>query len=116
LPFRLGRQTVPRPLQVIGSHLHTRSVLPFLVWLVTPLLLRYPLLLTQPVAILRRIVPRHHVHRAIARRCSPPINRMILAEAEKLFPRDFLGGDGERAADTLPMPQLHRPVGTSFTA
>src|SRR5262249_18889831 len=103
LPFRLGRQTIPRPLQVIGSQLHALGVLALLVRHVTPLLLRDPLLLTQPVAILRGVVPRHHVHPAVDRRGMRPRNGMVLAEFEKLSHRDFLISDGERAADAPPM-------------
>ncbi len=73
-------------------------------------------MLTQPVAIRRRVVPRHHVHRAVAGRGLGPRNGMVLAEAEELFHSDFLGGDGERAAYTLPMTQLLVPPGPSFAA
>src|SRR5262249_32766979 len=115
-PFRLRRQTIPRPLQVIGSQLHARSVVAVRVELVAPLVIRYPLLLTQPVAIRRRIVPRHVVHRTVVRGGMLPRYGLVLAEAEKLFDRDFLGGDGERAADSPPVAQLLVPPGTSGAA
>src|SRR5260221_13201716 len=89
-PFRLGRQSIPRPLQVIGSYLHALGVLAFLVSDVAPMLLRDPLPLTQPVAIRRRVVPRHPVHRAVARGCKPLLRMMVRPKAEILLHRDLL--------------------------
>src|SRR5262249_29602301 len=100
--FRLGRQTVARPLQVIRGHLHARSVLVCLVRQVAPLLLRDPLLLTQPVTIGCCIVPSHLDYRAILVRGIFLFKRMIFAEEQKLYRRHFLGSYGKTSVNRVP--------------
>ena len=57
LPLRFRRQPIARQAQSVGLHLHPVRVLPLLVRLVAPLLLSDALLLAQPVAVSRRVVP-----------------------------------------------------------
>src|SRR5262249_45992852 len=81
LPFRFGRQTIPRPVQIIDNNLHACGILAFPAGLVTPLVLRNPFLLVQPVAVGRRVVPFHHVYRAFFRRSSFVVELMALPKS-----------------------------------
>src|SRR5439155_2603875 len=59
LPFGFGWQAIPLSPQVVGDKIK----LPVLVLPVTPLFFLYSVLLTQPVAVRGRVVPRDRVHR-----------------------------------------------------
>src|SRR5262249_59747644 len=63
------------------------------------LLLRNPFLLTQPVAVRRRLVPCHSVHRTIAGRGVFLLDRVTAPEPEKLLHRHFPGSNGETPID-----------------
>src|ERR1022692_4472478 len=63
-----------------------------------------PLLSTQPVAIRRRIVPQHTVHRTVARWGELFEVWMLLAKSEELLHCDFLRANGETAIN---LPSVH---------
>src|SRR5262249_25930583 len=90
LPLGLGRQPVPRPLPPVGRHLHPVGVLALLVRQVAPLVPANPFLLTQPVAVRRRVVPPDPVYRTILRRRELLEVLMVLAAAAVLRPGHVL--------------------------
>src|SRR5262249_50727292 len=101
LPLGLGRQAISRPPQVVGGRLHPLGVLARCVPQVAPLAPADPLLLTQPVAVRRRLIPCHTIDRTILSHGDSRIVLMILTEPEELLHGHFLGSNGIAPVDLM---------------
>ena len=105
LPFRLGWQAVTRALQKIGGDLHPLVVLLLLVGQVAPLVLGQALLLAEPVAVGRGMIPGHLIHGAfrigtVPVSCCGMIDPGVrLDELLILLDGHLLGRDGKAVGD-----------------
>src|SRR6516165_5076901 len=104
LPFRVGWQAVTLALQKIGGDLHPLVVLLLLVGQVAPLVLGQALLLAEPVAVGRGMIPTHLIHGAFRIGAVLVALGMIdpgvrLDELLILLDGHFLGRDGKAVGD-----------------
>src|SRR5690242_1575345 len=104
LPFRVGWQAVTLALQGISGDLHPLVVLLLLVGQVAPLFLGQALLLAEPVAVGRGMIPRHLIHGAFRIGTVLVVAGMIdpgvrLDELLILLDGHLLGRDGKAVGD-----------------
>src|SRR5262249_48308834 len=99
LPLRFRRQPITRQAQVVRLQLHHLALR---VRLVTPLVFGNPFLLSQPVAVPRRLVPPHTPDRAGRVGVTPHLVVGELGqEPQELLLGHGLGGQSKRPTDPL---------------
>src|SRR5262249_8809461 len=95
-----GQWVAGRTLE-IGRRAHPVGILPRLIPQVAPLLLGDAILLAQPIAVFRGLVPGDLAHRAVIGRGERASGLVPAAEAMELGHGDFAGGQGESMIDPV---------------